>query len=93
MLKDLGRIGPVEQAAVLFLGNARGNEVLGRAGLVDGGDGGVTCIGEHAGAVDYLLKYGLEVEACTDAQARLAERGKNAREAPRFRGGVRPPRS
>ena len=36
--------------------------------------GGVARIGECAGAVGYLLEHGLEIEARTDAQARLAER-------------------
>ena len=54
---------------------ARGDEVLGDAGLVDGGDGAVARAGERPGAHDDLIQYGLEVEARADAQARRAERG------------------
>lgn len=56
---------------MLLLDEARGDEILGRAGLVDGG---VARIGERAGAVDHLLEHDLKVEARADAQARLADR-------------------
>ena len=75
MFEQVGAVGPFEQAAAHLVGDARGDEVLGRAGLVDGGDRGVARIGERAGAVDDLLEHGREVEARADAQAGLAKRG------------------
>ena len=61
--------------AVLLGGEARGDEVLGGAGLVDGGDGAVARAGERPGALDDFVQHHLEVEARADAQARRAERG------------------
>ena len=68
-------VGPFQQLAVLLRGEARSDEVLGDAGIVDGGDGTVAGAGERAGALDNLVQHGLKVEARVDAQARRAERG------------------
>ena len=60
---------------MLLLGEARGDEVLRRARLVDGGDGAEARAGERPGAADHLVEHGLKVQARADAQARRAERG------------------
>ena len=75
MLEEPRPLGPLRDAPVLRLGEARGDEVLRRARLVDGGDGAVTGAGERPGAVEHLVERGLEVEARADAQARRAQRG------------------
>ena len=74
MLEEPRALGPLRQAPVLVGGEARGDEVLGRARLVDGGDGGEAGASERPGAVYDLVEDGLQVEACADAQARRAER-------------------
>ena len=73
MLEKPRPVGPFDEAAVLSLGDARGDEVLGGAGLVDGGDGAVARTGQRAGALDDLAQHGLEVEARADAQQRRGE--------------------
>ena len=60
---------------MLGLGDARGDEVLRRARLFDGGDGAEARAGQRPGAVDHLVEHGLKVQARADAQARRAERG------------------
>ena len=60
---------------VLVRGEARGDEILGGAGLVDGGNGAVARAGERPGALDDFVQHHLKVEARADAQARRAERG------------------
>ena len=59
---------------MLVGGEARGDEVPGRPGLVDGGDGGEARAGERPGALDDLVQNGLEVKARADPEARRAER-------------------
>ena len=74
-LEEPRPVGPLHQLPVLVFGEAGGDEVLGRAGLVDGGDGAVARAGERPGALHDLLEHGLEVEARADAQARRVECG------------------
>ena len=57
-LEELRPVGPFHNAPVLVRGEARGGEVLGSAGLVDGGDGAVARAGERADALDDLVQHG-----------------------------------
>ena len=75
VLEEARALGPFRHGPVLLGGEARGDEVLRRARLVDGGDGGVACAGQRPGALGHLVEHGLEVEAGADPQARRAERG------------------
>ena len=74
-LEEPRPVGPFHDVPVLVRGEARGDEVLGGAGLVDGGDGAVARAGERPGALDDFVQHRLKVEARADAQARRAERG------------------
>ena len=74
-LEEPRPVGPFHDVPVLVGGEARGDEVLGGAGLVDGGDGAVARAGERPGALDNFVQHHLKVEARADAQARRAERG------------------
>ena len=74
IFKEPRPVGPFHQRAVLLVGQARGDEVLGRARLVDGRDGAVARGGERAGALHHLVEHGLEVETRADAQARRTQR-------------------
>ena len=73
--KSRGPVGPLHDVPVLVRGEARGDEILGGAGLVDGGNGAVARAGERPGALDDFVQHHLKVEARADAQARRAERG------------------
>ena len=59
---------------MLFRREARADEVLHLARLVDGGHNSVAGAGERAGAGNDLLQHGGQVEARVDAQGRGAER-------------------
>ena len=85
MLEEPRPVGPFHHGPVLLLGEARGNEVLRRACLVDGGDGAEAGAGQRPGALDHLAEHRLEVEACADPQARRAVRPE--RSPPRPGGG------
>ena len=74
MLEEPRALGSLREPPVLVGGEARGDQVLRGARLVDGGDGGEAGAGERPGALDHLVEDGLEVEARTDPQARRAER-------------------
>ena len=74
-LEEPRPVGPFFHVPVLLRGEARGDEVLGDTGLVDGGDGAVARAGERPGTLDHFVEHGLEVEARANAQARRAERG------------------
>ena len=74
ILEEPRALGPLHDGPVLRLGDARGDEVLWRARLVDGGDGAEARAGQRPGALDDLAEHGLEVEARADPQARRAER-------------------
>ena len=74
ILEEPRAVGPLGEAAVLLLGEARGDEVLRHARLVDGGDGAEARAGQRPGALDHLAEHRLEVEARADAEARRAER-------------------
>ena len=74
-LEEPRPVGPFHDVPVLVRGEARGDEVLGGAGLVDGGNGAVARAGERPGALDDFVQHHLKVEARADAQARRAERG------------------
>ena len=67
-------VRPLQQAAVLGLAGAAGDEVLGLSVGVDGGDGPVAGAGQRARAVDDLAEQGRQVEAGADAHARRAQR-------------------
>ena len=75
VLEEARPVGPLRDAPVLGLGEARGDEVPRRARLVDGGDGAEARAGERPGALHHLVEHGLKVQARADAQARRAERG------------------
>ena len=74
ILEEPRALGPLHDGPVLRLGDARGDEVLWRARLVDGGDGAEARAGQRLRALDDLAEHGLEVEARADPQARRAER-------------------
>ena len=61
-------VGPVQQLPLLVRGQSGGDEVLGLAGGVDGGDRAVAGAGQRAGAVHHLLQDGHHIEARADAQ-------------------------
>ena len=67
-------VGPLHDGPVLRLGDARGDEVLWRARLVDGGDGAEARAGQRLRALDDLAEHRLKVEARADPEARRAER-------------------
>ena len=69
-LEELRPVGPFHHGPVFFVGEARGDEVLGLAGLVDGGDGPVARAGQRPGALHDLVEHGLKIEARADAQER-----------------------
>ena len=60
---------------MLLVGETRGDEVLGLAGLVDGGDGPVARAGQRPGALHDLVEHGLKIEARADAQQRRGQAG------------------
>ena len=60
---------------MLLVGETSGDEILENTGLVDGGDGTKARSGERPGAVHDLLEDQLVVQAGTDTQDRLVERG------------------
>ena len=72
VLEQARPVGPLRHGPVLLGGEAGGDEVHGRPGLVDGGDGTVARAGQGAGAFGDLAQHGVEVEAGCDAQARRA---------------------
>ena len=74
ILEEPRGLGPLHNGPVLRLGDARGDEVLWRARLVDGGDGAEARAGQRLRALDDLAEHRLEVEARADPQARRAER-------------------
>ena len=74
VLEEPRALGPLRHGPVLLLGEARGDEVLRRPRLVDGGDGAEAGAGQRPGALDHLAEHRLEVEARADPQARRAER-------------------
>ena len=74
ILEEPRALGPLHDGPVLRLADARGDEVLWRARLVDGGDGAEPRAGQRLRALDDLAEHRLEVEARTDPQARRAER-------------------
>ena len=63
-----GYVGPFHDVPVLVRGEARGDEVLGGAGLVDGGDGAVARASERPGAHDDFVQHHLKVEARADGR-------------------------
>ena len=75
VLEQARPVGPLRHGPVLLGGEAGGDEVHGRPGLVDGGDGTVARAGQGAGAFGDLAQHGVEVEAGCDAQARRAQPG------------------
>ena len=74
ILEEPRALGPLHDGPVLRLGDARGDEVLWRARLVDGGDGAEARAGQRLRALDDLAEHRLEVEARADPEARRAER-------------------
>ena len=74
MLEEPRALGPFHDGPVLRLGDARGDEVLWRARLVDGGDGAEARAGQRLRALDDLAEHRLKVEARADPEARRAER-------------------
>ena len=74
ILEEPRALGPLHDGPVLRLGDARGDEVLWRPRLVDGGDGAEAGAGQRPGALEDLAEHRLEVEARADPQARRAER-------------------
>ena len=63
LFEQLRSVRPLLDPAVLVVGQARGDEGVGRSRLVDGDDAAVARVGEHAGAPDHLAQDGFEVEA------------------------------
>ena len=68
-------VGPGHNAPVLLRGEARGEEVAGLAGIVDGRDPAAAGADQRAGAVENLLQDDVDVEACADAQDGRAQPG------------------
>ena len=83
-LEEPRPVGPFFHVPVLLRGEARGDEVLGDTGLVDGGDGAVARAGERPGALDHFDARSPR-SRFANAQARRAERGGMRRAAPRSR--------
>ena len=75
VLEQAHAVGPGREFLLLLRGEARGDGVLGRARLVDGGDDAVAGAGERPGSLHDLAQHGVEVEACADPQDRRAQGG------------------
>ena len=75
MREQLRSVRPLDELAVLGLGETGGDEVAHRARLVDGGDDAVARGGQGPGGVDGLLQHGGEVEARAGAQDGRVQRG------------------
>ena len=73
VFEELVPVRPLRHVPALVRRQAGGDELLDRAGLVDGRDHAVARAGQRAGAVDDLAQDGVEVEARADAQDRRAE--------------------
>ena len=75
VFEELVPVRPLRHVPALVRRQAGGDELLDRAGVVDGRDHAVAGAGQRAGAVDDLAQDGVEVEARADAQDRRAEHG------------------
>ena len=73
VFEELVPVRPVRDVPVLVVRQADVDELLDRAGFVDGRDHPVAGAGQCAGAVDGLAQDGVEVEARADAQDRCIE--------------------
>ena len=73
VFEELVAVRPFRHVPALVRRQAGGDELLDRAGVVDGRDHAVAGAGQGAGAIHHLAEDGVEVEAGVDAQNRRVE--------------------
>ena len=72
VLEHAEPVRPIQQAPALLLGEARADVVLGRSGLVDGGDAAKAGAGQRAGALHHLTEDDVQVQAGADVMRSIA---------------------